>query len=356
VLITNVVTAELTKYAANAFLATKISFINEFANLCEEIGADVHDIARGIGLDRGSAEVPAPGPGLRRLVLPEGHALDRAVRARDRQPARDRRRGRRRERAPAQRMVEKIAACLDGDVAGKTIGVLGLSFKPETDDTRDSPALAIVRALQARGRARAGLRPAGDGSRRARSCPSSRCAATPIEACRGAEALVIVTEWNQFRMLDLERHEVAARAAGARRSAQHLRPGRDARGRLRIRLRRALVKCPPHASRPCGDPRRRAGERFWGPRSRRGAAKAVPAGAGQPGGLLDGDRRAARAACPRAAACGWCAARSTSWPIRAALAPAALASARRAAAAQTLLAARVRVRSRCGSRPRIPKR
>jgi UDPglucose 6-dehydrogenase len=205
VLITNVVTAELTKYAANAFLATKISFINEFANLCEYIGADVHDIARGIGLDRRiGPKFLHPGPGFGGSCFPKdtrsiaqfardtGSPLaivDAVVDVNARQH---------------HRMVEKIAACLDGDVRGKTIGVLGLSFKPETDDTRESPALAIVRALQARGARLQAYDPqAMDAVRK--ELPDLTLCSDAYQACRGAEALVIVTEWNQFRMLDMER-------------------------------------------------------------------------------------------------------------------------------------------------------
>jgi UDPglucose 6-dehydrogenase len=103
-----------------------------------------------------------------------------------------------------RRMVDKISACLDGDVRGRTIGMLGLSFKPETDDTRESPALAIVRALQARGaRVQAYDPQAMDAVRK--ELPELTLCSDAYQACRGAEALVIVTEWNQFRMLDLER-------------------------------------------------------------------------------------------------------------------------------------------------------
>jgi UDPglucose 6-dehydrogenase len=205
VLITNVVTAELTKYAANAFLATKISFINEVANLCEEIGADVHDIARGIGLDRRIGQkFLHPGPGFGGSCFPKdtrsiaqfaretGSPLaivDAVVEVNARQH---------------QRMVEKITACLDGDVRGKKIGMLGLSFKPETDDTRDSPALAIARALQALGaRVQAYDPQAMDAARK--ELPDLTLCSDAYQACRDAEVLVIVTEWNQFRMLDLSR-------------------------------------------------------------------------------------------------------------------------------------------------------
>jgi UDPglucose 6-dehydrogenase len=205
VLITKVVTAELTKYAANAFLATKISFINEFANLCEALGADVHDIARGIGLDRRiGSKFLHPGPGFGGSCFPKdtrsiaqfaranGSPLaivDAVVEVNALQQ---------------RRMVEKISACLDGDVRGKTIGLLGLSFKPETDDTRESPALAIVRALLARGaRVQAYDPEAMDAVRK--ELPEITLCSDAYQACGGADALVIVTEWNQFRMLDLER-------------------------------------------------------------------------------------------------------------------------------------------------------
>ncbi len=205
VMITNVATAELTKYAANAFLATKISFINEFANLCEAVGADVHDIARGIGLDQriGSKFLHA-GPGFGGSCFPKdtrsvvhfaaecGSPLaivDAVIGVNERQH---------------QRMIEKIVSCLDGDAQGKTVGVLGLSFKPETDDMRDSPALAIIRGLQERGaRVQAFDPQAMEGARK--ELPDLTLCGDSYEACRGADVLVIVTEWNQFRMLDLER-------------------------------------------------------------------------------------------------------------------------------------------------------
>jgi UDPglucose 6-dehydrogenase len=205
VLITNVVTAELTKYAANAFLATKISFINEFANLCEEVGADVHDIARAIGLDRRiGPKFLHPGPGFGGSCFPKDTRsiahfakekraslaiVDAVIDVNTRQQA---------------RMVEKISACLDGDPSGKLIGVLGLSFKPETDDTRDSPALAIIRALLARGARIQAYDPQAMDAVRKELSDLMLCS-DAYEACRNADALVIVTEWNQFRMLDLDR-------------------------------------------------------------------------------------------------------------------------------------------------------
>ena len=205
VLITNVATAELTKYAANAFLATKISFINEFANLCERIGADVHDIARGIGLDRRiGTKFLHPGPGFGGSCFPKdtrsvahfarerGQPLaivDAVIDVNTRQQ---------------ERMVEKVVACLDDDLNGKTVAMLGLSFKPETDDVRDSPALAIARALHEHGvRVQAFDPQAMDAARK--EVPDLVLCDDAYEACRDADVLVIVTEWNQFRMLDFDR-------------------------------------------------------------------------------------------------------------------------------------------------------
>ncbi len=205
VLMTDIPTAELTKYAANAFLATKISFINEMANLCEKVGADVHSIARGIGLDRriGSKFLHA-GPGFGGSCFPKdtrsvahfareiGENLDiveSVIRVNERQ---------------RERMIEKIVAALDGDVDGKTIGVLGLSFKPETDDMRDAPSLDIIRGLEKRG---AQIRAYDPQAMREASklLPDLVTCGDSYEACSGADALVLITEWNQFRMLDLAR-------------------------------------------------------------------------------------------------------------------------------------------------------
>jgi len=205
IVLTNVVTAELIKYAANAFLATKISFINEFANLSEEVGADVHDVARAIGLDkRIGSKFLHPGPGFGGSCFPKdtlsvahfarqhGSALrivDAVIEVNQRQ---------------RERMVEKISDVFDGDVAGKRIGVLGLSFKPETDDMRDSPAVAVIRALLEKGAVVQAFDPQAMGVA-AKELPEVALCGDSYAACENAEALVIVTEWNQFRMLDLER-------------------------------------------------------------------------------------------------------------------------------------------------------
>lgn len=205
----NVPTAELAKYAANAFLATKISFINEVAGLCERIGGDVQGVARAMGLDRriGSKFLHA-GPGFGGSCFPKD-TLSAAFFARElgqsfeiveatiRVNARQR-----------LAMVDKIVAALDGEVEGRTVAMLGLSFKPETDDVRDSPAVEIVRALQERGaHVRAfdpeAMRPAAE------HLPDMTLCKDAYGACDGADVLVLATEWNQFRMLDLDRVKAA---------------------------------------------------------------------------------------------------------------------------------------------------
>ena len=203
--LTNIATAELTKYAANAFLATKISFINEMANLCERIGGDVHAIARGIGLDRRiGPKFLHPGPGFGGSCFPKDtrsaahfareagerlEIVEAVIRVNE---------------AQRRRMVEKIADALDGDLAGRTVAVLGLSFKPETDDMRDAPAVDIVTALRERGAAVRAYDPVAMPTA-ARLLPDVTLCKNAYEACENADALVIVTEWNQFRMLDLDR-------------------------------------------------------------------------------------------------------------------------------------------------------
>jgi UDPglucose 6-dehydrogenase len=205
IVVTSVATAELTKYAANAFLATKISFINEMANLCEAVGADVHDIARGIGLDRRIGnKFLHPGPGFGGSCFPKD-TRSVAHFARDRQsPLRIIEAVVAVNEAQQQRMIEKIVALLDGDVQGRVIGALGLSFKPETDDMRDAPAVTILRGLIERGaRVRAYDPEAMENARKL--LPEVALCENAYDVCEGADALVILTEWNQFRMLDLER-------------------------------------------------------------------------------------------------------------------------------------------------------
>ena len=209
--ITDVESAELIKYASNGFLATKISFINEVAVLCEALGADVEDVARGMGLDqRIGPKFLHPGPGYGGSCFPKD---TRAVS----QIARDC--GRRFEIIDAvidvnerikARMVDKIEGAMGG-VADKTVGVLGLSFKPDTDDVRESAAIPILEGLVARGaRIRAFDPEAMDNSREVLPHEVVYCESS-YEAARGAHALVILTEWNPFRRLEFARlHELLA--------------------------------------------------------------------------------------------------------------------------------------------------
>jgi len=203
--ITNIATSELTKYAANSFLATKISFINEMANLCERVGADVQLLARGIGLDgRIGPKFLHAGPGFGGACFPKdtrsaahfarevGESLEiieAVIRVNQEQRA---------------RMVDKIAGALGDDLTGATIAVLGLSFKPETDDMRDAPAVDIIRGLQARGAHVRAFDPVAM-PRAGELLPDVTLCKDAYEACQNADALVLVTEWNQFRMLDVER-------------------------------------------------------------------------------------------------------------------------------------------------------
>ena len=201
---TTVETAELIKYAANAFLATKISFINEMANLCEAIGADVQVVARGMGLDRriGDKFLHA-GPGYggscfpkdtRALVHFAGAAgvelpiVSAVIETNDRQ---------------ADRMIDKCEQAMGG-LAGKTVAMLGLSFKPMTDDVREAPALKIAKRLMAAGCSVHAFDPVAMPNAQ-KALPGLRLAANAYDACNGADALIIVTEWNEFRRLDLER-------------------------------------------------------------------------------------------------------------------------------------------------------
>jgi len=205
VVVTTQETAELTKYAANAFLAVKISFINEMANLCEAVGANVIDLAKGIGLDgRIGKKFLHPGPGYGGSCFPkdtlallrtaqEYGAPSRIVEAAVEVNA-----------AQKARMIKKIRDALGGSEAGKTIAVLGLTFKPETDDMRDAPALTILPALHEKGATLRVHDPQGM-SEAAKMLPDCLYAGNAYEACRGADVLVLLTEWNQYRALDLEK-------------------------------------------------------------------------------------------------------------------------------------------------------
>ncbi len=204
IVITSLEAAELIKYAANAFLATKITFINEVANLCDAIGCDVHDVARGMGMDnRIGRKFLHPGPGYGGSCFPkdtralttvadqfgvETLIVDAVIEANERQ---------------RDAMIPKIEK-LVGDVNGKQIAVLGLSFKPETDDMRESPAIEIINALTKRGARVKAYDPVAMDE--ARHClPDIDYAADEYEALKDADALVIITEWNQFRALDMQK-------------------------------------------------------------------------------------------------------------------------------------------------------
>jgi UDPglucose 6-dehydrogenase len=204
-------TSELIKYAANAFLAMKITYINEMADLCEKVGADVQQVARGIGLDNriGSKFLHA-GPGYGGSCFPKDTlALTRtAVDAGA--PLRLVETTAHVNDIRKKSMAGKVAAALGGEVRGRTIGILGLTFKPNTDDMRDSPALDIVPALIGMGARVQAFDPEGHEAR------SLLCNVDfkdgPYAVVEGADALVILTEWDQFRALDLDRVKALMRA------------------------------------------------------------------------------------------------------------------------------------------------
>ncbi len=209
--ITNVVSAEMIKYASNAFLATKISFINEVAGLCEAVGADVHEVARGMGLDnRIGRKFLHPGPGFGGSCFPKDtHAVVRMA-AEAGVPARIVKAAIEVNQHQIGWMVEKITRAVDG-VKGRTIACLGLSFKPNTSDTRDSPAIRIIQELLKGGARVRTYDPAAMQEAR-QVLPDVAYAEDAYDAARGCDALVIATEWNQFRNLDWERMKKTLRS------------------------------------------------------------------------------------------------------------------------------------------------
>jgi UDPglucose 6-dehydrogenase len=210
--VTNVESSELIKYASNAFLATKITFINEVAELCERLGADVHHVARGMGLDRRiGPKFLHPGPGYGGSCFPKDtKALTEIARSAGRPFEIVETVVAVNERVKL-RMVDKIRAACGGTVAGLTIGVLGLSFKPETDDMREAPSIPILDALVGDGaKVRAFDPVAIDNAREVLPAGVVYCKDS-YDAAAGADCLVILTEWNQFRSLDLERLRRALR-------------------------------------------------------------------------------------------------------------------------------------------------
>jgi UDPglucose 6-dehydrogenase len=212
IVFTGIETAELVKYAANAFLAMKVTFINEIADLCERVGADVHDVSRGMGLDgRIGRKFLHPGPGFGGSCFPKDtlalvriaqdagapiRLVETVVAVNDARKA---------------RMAVRVEQACGGAVRGKVVAVLGLTFKPETDDMRDSPSIPIVARL------------AGDGAVVRAFDPEGMAQAKPmlpegvvycrdaLDAATGADVLVVVTEWNEFRALDPRRLSAAMR-------------------------------------------------------------------------------------------------------------------------------------------------
>ncbi|MFP3982639.1 MAG: UDP-glucose dehydrogenase family protein [Desulfurivibrionaceae bacterium] len=197
-------TAELIKYASNAFLAMKVSFINEMANICEEVGADAIDLAQAVGLDgRIGSKFLHPGPGYGGSCFPKDTvallriAQEHGVASRSVEAAVEI------NAAQKARMVKKIRDALGGSEAGKTIGVLGLTFKPETDDLREAPALTVLPPLLEKG-ARLQVHDPQGMEAAAEMFPEFNYVNNAYEACDDADAVVLFTEWNQYRALDLE--------------------------------------------------------------------------------------------------------------------------------------------------------
>jgi UDPglucose 6-dehydrogenase len=214
--ITSIEAAELIKYTSNSFLAMKISFMNEIANLCEAIGADVHIVAKAMGLDqRIGPKFLHPGPGFGGSCFPKDtRALAQLAREH----------GCRTQLVEAVvevneqqklRMVEKVVQALGvssnpGSLDGMTVGVLGLAFKPNTDDVREAPSLDIIRELRRRGARVQAYDPAAMEQAR-RVLPDVDYRTDAYSATEGADVLVLITEWNQFRNLDLERIKTLVR-------------------------------------------------------------------------------------------------------------------------------------------------
>ena len=203
--ITDIATAEMIKYASNAFLATKISFINEMANICEKVGADVHKVAKGMGLDRRiGSKFLHPGPGFGGSCFPkdtqaisqiakehgyEFKIVDAVVKVNDDRPG---------------EMIDKIVSGVGGDLKGKALGILGLTFKPNTDDMRESPIIPIIEGLQERGAKIQAYDPAGmDHAREYLQDVDYKKDLYAVAV--GADALILATEWTRFRNIDWDR-------------------------------------------------------------------------------------------------------------------------------------------------------
>ena len=262
--VTNVESAELIKYAANGFLATKITFINEIAVVCEKVGANVHDVAIGMGLDsRIGPKFLQAGPGFGGSCFPKDTSAMADISRRHGYDFQIMEAVLRVNDDVKQRMIDKIVDALGGDVNGKTIGILGLAFKPETDDMRDSPTITDHQG------------PAGSAapSIRAYDPQAMENAKTMFEnvtycddayeTAEGADAMVLATEWNEFRALNFERIKNALRQPIVDRPAQRLRPAPHGRARASTTSRSAASKTAARGSaddacidhRRCGLPR-----------------------------------------------------------------------------------------------------
>jgi len=210
IMFTGIETAELVKYAANAFLAMKVTFINEMADLCEQVGADVHDVARGIGLDgRIGRKFLHPGPGFGGSCFPKdtlalvriaqdagapSRLIEAVVAVNDARKA---------------GMAQRIISACGGSVAGMTVAVLGLTFKPETDDMREAPAIPIVARLVEQGAAVRAFDPEGMAQAKPVLPASVVYCKDALDAASGADVLVVITEWNEFRAISPARLKAA---------------------------------------------------------------------------------------------------------------------------------------------------
>ncbi len=205
IVFTNPQTAELIKYASNAFLAAKISFINEMANLCENVDANVVDLAKGMGLDkRIGPKFLHPGPGYGGSCFPKDtHALTRIAQENN-APSRIIETLIEVNAAQKAKMVQKVKKALKGSEAGKRVGVFGLSFKPETDDMREAPALTILTALSEKGVKITAHDPQATKIAK-EMMPEIKYVNDPYQVAKEADCVILMTEWNQYRALDLDR-------------------------------------------------------------------------------------------------------------------------------------------------------
>jgi UDPglucose 6-dehydrogenase len=203
--ITNVESSEMIKYASNAFLATKITFINEVAEICERLGADVHHVAKGMGLDRRiGPKFLHPGPGYGGSCFPKDTKALVKIAERAGSEARIVSAAIEVNRLQKEHMISKVVQAAGGEVAGKTVGVLGLSFKPNTDDMRYAASRILIGGLLRLGARVRAFDPVAEENARA-VLPDVEYAQDAYSAAEGAHVLVLMTEWNEFRRLDLER-------------------------------------------------------------------------------------------------------------------------------------------------------